>query len=64
MSVDREPSKLFKNLLDANVADDEIAELYEDLKFLFADSSFDDAVHDAVTNRGAQYIEVPEQRPN
>lgn len=61
--AERIPCRLFMQLTEAKVSDDEIAELYGDLKLIFDDSTFDDAVHAAVT-RGSCYIEVPEQRPN
>ena len=64
MASDRAPSRLFMQLAEANVSDEEMLELYEDLKHIFADSSFDAAVAEAVNIRGGHYIEVPEQRPN
>ena len=63
MAAEHTPSKLFKQLIEANVSDEEISELYEDLKYIF-ESTFDEAVAEAVNIRGCQYIEAPEQRPN
>ncbi len=48
--------KLFDQLTEANVANEEIEELYEDLRFIF-ESPFDAAINDAIRNRGALYIE-------
>lgn len=64
MVKDHTPSRLFTQLVEANVSDDEIAELFEDLKYIFESNEFDSAVAEAVTIRGCQYIEAPEQRPN
>lgn len=63
MAGEREPSRLFTQIIEANVSDDEIEALYGDLKYIF-ESSFDEAVHEAVSNRGAHYVEMPEQRIN
>jgi len=49
--------KLFDQLAAANVADDEIAELYEDLRYIF-DSTFDEYINEAVNKRGCVYIEI------
>ena len=48
--------KLFDQLTEANVANEEIEELYEDLRFIF-ENPFDAAINDAIHNRGALYIE-------
>lgn len=63
MSDYRIPSRLFTQIIEANVSDDEIEALFEDLKYIF-DSNFEEEVSEAVTMRGAHYIEVPEQRLN
>jgi len=52
--------KLFNQLTAANVSEDEISELYEDLKYVF-DNPFDILIDDAVTKRGCAYIEQPQQ---
>jgi len=64
MANERIPSRLFTQLAEANVSDNEMAELFEDLKYIFESNEFDNAVAEAVNIRGCQYIEVPEQRPN
>jgi hypothetical protein len=61
--AERIPCRLFKQLMEAKVSDEEVAELYDDLKYIFDDTTFDDAVHAAIA-RGAYYVEEPEQRPN
>ena len=48
--------KLFNQLTDANVDDDEIEELYQDLRFIF-DDPFDVVINDAIKQRGVVYIE-------
>ncbi len=48
--------KLFDQLTEANVSDDDIEELYHDLQFVF-ESPFDAAIEDAMHRRGAIYIE-------
>jgi hypothetical protein len=47
----------------ADVSEVEIAELFEDLKYVF-DNPFDPLINEAVTLRGCTYIETSEQRPN
>lgn len=64
MSSERAPSRLFMQLAEANVSDEEMAELFEDLKYIFESNEFDAAVAEAVNIRGGHYFEVPEQRPN
>ena len=48
--------KLFDQLMDANASDDEIEELYKDLKNIF-DAPFDELINEAVNKRGCVYIE-------
>lgn len=64
MASDRIPSRLFTQLAEANVSDEEMSELFEDLKYIFESNEFDSAVAEAVNVRGCHYIEAPEQRPN
>jgi len=52
--------KLFNQLASANVSDDEIAELYQDLKFVF-ENPFDQLIKEAITLRGATYVEQSQQ---
>jgi len=49
--------KLFNQLVAANAADEEIAELYEDLRYIF-DAPFDELINEAVSKRGCVYIEA------
>ena len=51
--------KLFDQLTEANVSDEEIEELYADLRFVF-DNPFDDIINEAIHQRGATYIEQSE----
>jgi hypothetical protein len=60
---DRIPHKLFNQLSAAHCSEDEIAELYDDLKYIF-DSPFDNELNVAITQRGCTYVEIAEQRPN
>jgi hypothetical protein len=60
---DRTPHKLMGQLMAAEVSEDEIAELFEDLRYIF-DNPFDTLINEAVTLRGCTYIETSEQRPN
>lgn len=39
------------------VTDNDIAELYEDLRYIF-DAPFDDLINDAVVKRGCVHIEL------
>lgn len=48
--------KLFNELTAANVTDEEIEDLYNDLKFVF-DSPFDTAIDEAIKVRKCAYIE-------
>ena len=48
--------KLFDQLTAANVSDEEIEELYMDLRFVF-ENPFDVAINEAIHQRGAAYIE-------
>lgn len=49
--------RLFNNLRELNPTDDEIAELYEDLRYVF-DSPFDNAINEAIIVRKCAYIEA------
>jgi len=51
--------KLFHQLTEANVSDEEIEELYVDLRFVF-ENPFDEAINEAIHQRGAAYIEQSE----
>jgi hypothetical protein len=55
--------KLFNQLTAANVSDDEIAELFEDLQFIFQ-NPFDTLIEEAITLRGATYVEHHQPYPN
>ena len=55
--------KLFNQLMAANVEDDEIAELYEDLRHIF-ENTFDDLINEAVNKRGCVYLELLQQLAN
>ena len=63
MSNERTPHKLMGQLMAANVSEEEIAELYEDLSYVFA-NPFDNSINDAITLRGATYVEIADQLPN
>jgi len=52
--------RLFDQLSAANASDDEIEELYNDLKFVF-DNPFDDAINDAIKTRQCSYVD--QQQP-
>jgi hypothetical protein len=47
--------KLFDQLMAENVTDDEIADLYKDLRHVF-DTTFDGFINEAVSKRGCVYI--------
>jgi hypothetical protein len=49
--------KLFNQLMEANASDDEIAELYEDLRCIF-NTPFDELINKALNERGCVYIEL------
>lgn len=49
--------KLFNQLVAANVADEEIKELYDDLRHIF-ESTFDELINEAVNKRGCIYLEI------
>lgn len=49
--------KLFNQLMAAKATDDEIAELYEDLRHIF-DDPFNDLINEAVSKRRCIYLEV------
>lgn len=53
--------KLFDQLTAANASDEEIEELYLDLRFVF-ENPFDAAIEEAMHQRGAAYIE--QKQPN
>ena len=55
--------RLFDQLSAANASDDEIEELYNDLKFVF-DNPFDDAINEAIKVRQCSYIEQPQPVAN
>jgi hypothetical protein len=48
--------KLINQLTSANVADEDIEELFLDLKFVY-ENPFDAAIEDAVAKRGCAYVE-------
>ena len=48
--------RLFDQLNSANATDDEIEELYNDLKFVF-DNPFDAAIHEAINVRQCSYVD-------
>jgi hypothetical protein len=50
-------------LMASSPSEDDITELYEDLKYVF-DSPFDTLINEAVIERGAVYIEHPNQSVN
>ena len=60
---DHIPHKLMGQLMSANVSEVEIAELFEDLKYIF-DNPFDCAINEAITLRGSTYVEVGNNLPN
>lgn len=55
--------KLFEQLMAANVADDEIAELYTDLQDLF-ENTFDELINEAVNKRGCVNVNPCNDLPN
>ena len=55
--------KLFDQLMDANASNDEIEELYKDLKNIF-DAPFDELINEAVNMRGCVLIEVAQTLAN
>jgi hypothetical protein len=48
--------KLMGQLMAANVSEEEIQELYEDLCYIF-DNPFDGDINDAIQNRQCTYVE-------
>jgi hypothetical protein len=48
--------KLFNQLVAAHPSENEITELYEDLRYVI-ESPFDTLIAEAVTNRGCAYID-------
>ena len=48
--------KLYNLLLEAAPVDEEVLELYNDLKFVF-EATFDDAIHAAMA-RGSHYVAI------
>jgi hypothetical protein len=48
--------KLFNQLVAADATDEEMAELYEDLRYVFGDP-FDELIEEAVSKRGCVYVE-------
>jgi hypothetical protein len=63
MSNERTPHKLMGQLMAANCSEEDIAELYEDLGYIFA-NPFDNKISEAVEFRGATYVEIADQLPN
>lgn len=61
--IERTPHKLFSLLIASNPADEDVADLYQDLKYIF-ETDFDSAIQEAVTVRGCTYLEMPAQLPN
>lgn len=55
--------KLINQLSAADVPEDEIMELYQDLQFIY-DNPFDDAIEEAVTMRRCAYVEIPQPFAN
>lgn len=55
--------KLFHDLLGVGSSDDEIKELYEDLRDIF-DNPFDKFIKEAVSNRGCVYVELRQTLAN
>ena len=66
MSSDTETKlnhRLFNQLMAADASEEEVEELYNDLKFIF-ENPFDKAIEVALMNHGATYIEQNNQRLN
>jgi len=57
------PRRLFDEVLATAPTDTEIQELYTDLSYVFG-SPFDTKINEAITMRGAVYIEMPQLLPN
>ena len=55
--------KLFLDLIGAGTPDEDMKELYEDLRDIF-DGPFDKLINDAVSNRGCVYMELRQALPN
>lgn len=49
--------KLINQLSSANAAEEEIEELFQDLKFIY-ENPFDQAIEEAVNKRGCAYVEI------
>lgn len=49
--------KLINQLSAANVAEEDIEELFQDLKFVY-ENPFDAAIKEAVDTRGCAYVEI------
>lgn len=60
---DRSTHKLFDEMLALNPTDEDIKNLYADLNHVFG-STFDEKINEAILNRGAVYIELPQILPN
>ena len=52
--------KLFTQIAASDASEDELAELYEDLKFIL-DNPFAELIDEAVIKRGCVYVELLEQ---
>jgi len=52
--------KLIQQLSAANVSEEEIMELYQDLQFIY-DNPFDAEIEKAITIRKCSYVEVPQE---
>jgi hypothetical protein len=66
MSPDNESKlnhRLFNQLMAADASEEEVEELYNDLKFIF-ENPFDRAIEVALTQHGSTYIEQNNQRLN
>jgi len=55
--------KLFLDLIGVGSSDEEMKELYQDLRDIF-DGPFDKLISDAVSNRGCVYVELRQALPN
>lgn len=49
--------KLINQLSAANAAEEDIEELFQDLKFVY-ENPFDAAIEEAVNKRGCAYVEI------
>ncbi len=51
--------RLFNQLYESNVTDEEVAELFDDLKFVL-ENPFDAQIEEATSIRGCAYVEQPQ----